>query len=62
LSVTNHKNIDAVIVIELNNYRGDNVKFIWQTQGLNIEKESTSLHRIKKVFKANEKAKFVWGE
>jgi hypothetical protein len=49
-------------VIEISNYRGDNVKFLWQTQGLNVEKESAGLLRIKKVFKANEKASFVWGE
>jgi hypothetical protein len=51
--VKNHKNIDAEIVVEINNYRGDNVKFIWTTNDVVVEKVSSSLLRIKRVLKAN---------
>jgi len=35
LTISNHKSIKAEIVVELNNYYGDNVKFTWTTLGLN---------------------------
>lgn len=53
LTIWNHKDISAEIVVEINNYRGDNVNFDWKTQGLEIEKVSASLLRIKGVFQAD---------
>lgn len=53
LTVSNHKNIGAEIVIEITNYYGDNNQFVWVTQGLNIQKVSSTLLRISRVFKAN---------
>ena len=56
----NHKNIDAEIVVEVKNYRGDNVKFIWITNNIVVEKVSSGLLRIKRVFKANETFTYAW--
>jgi hypothetical protein len=53
LTIFNHKSIAAEIVVEIANMRGDNVKFIWTTQNLQIEKVSSALLRIKKRFEAN---------
>jgi hypothetical protein len=53
LTVSNHKDIAAEIVVEINNYRGDNVKLIYGNQGVNIEKISASLWKIKRVFQPN---------
>jgi hypothetical protein len=61
LTVTNHKDIPAEIVVELSSY-GDNLKFTWKTQGLDIEKVSATLVRIKRVFKADEKFTYEWNE
>ena len=61
LSVFNHKDIAAEIVVEVNNYRGDNLKFSWAT-GFTVEQVSSSLMRIKRMFAANEKFSFVWSE
>ena len=36
LSIRNHKDIEAEIVVEITNYRGDNVRFNWNTQGVNV--------------------------
>lgn len=62
LTVTNHKDIKAEIVIELSSYGGDNLKFDWQTTGLNIEKVNVNLQRITRVFAPNEKFSFLWNE
>lgn len=34
LTISNHKNIEAEIVVEISNSRGDNSKFTWNTLGL----------------------------
>lgn len=62
LTIFNHKSIKAEIVVEIRNYRGDNVRFNWNTQGLNVEKVSASLLRIKREFNANEKFIINWSE
>lgn len=62
LTVTNHKDIKTEIVIELSSYGGDNLKFDWQTTGLNIEKVNVNLQRITRVFAPNEKFSFLWNE
>lgn len=36
LSIRNHKDIEAEIVVEVTNYRGDNVRFNWNTQGVKV--------------------------
>ena len=36
LSIRNHKDIEAEIVVEIRNYRGDNVRFNWDTQGAEV--------------------------
>ena len=53
LSIRNHKDIEAEIVVEVTNYRGDNVRFNWDTQGGKVYKVSSSLYQITKVFKPN---------
>lgn len=54
LSVFNHKNIAAEIVIELSNYYGDNNQINWITPGLNIQRVSSTILRVSRIFKANE--------
>ena len=41
---------------------GDNVKFTWKTNDIVVETISSTLLRIKRVFKADEKFSYVWGE
>lgn len=31
MTISNHKSIEAEIVVEINNYYGDNVRFTWTT-------------------------------
>jgi hypothetical protein len=62
LSIRNHKNVDAEIVVEINNYRGDNVKFTWLSNEVLVEKVSSSLLRLKRVYKPNETYTYVWSE
>ena len=53
LTITNSKNIPAEIVVEHSNYYGDNNRITWVTEGLKVEKVSSSLFRISRVFKAS---------
>ncbi len=53
LTISNSKNIPAEIVVEYSNYYGDNNQIIWVTEGLKVEKVSSSLFRISRVFRAN---------
>lgn len=53
LTIWNHKSIEAEIVVEIRNYRGDNLAFTWVTPGLNVEKVSASLLRISRIFAAD---------
>lgn len=62
LTVFNHKNIAAEIVVEISNYYGDNNQFSWTSLGLNVQKVSSTLFRISKVFKANEQFSYLWSE
>lgn len=62
LTVTNHKDTECEIVVEIHNYRGDNVHFSWRTQGLEIEKKDSSLYKIKRIFGPLEKFSYLWGE
>jgi len=62
LTVSNHKDIAAEIVVEIANYYGDNNQFTWITLGLNIQKVSSTLLRISRVFKANEQFSYQWSE
>ena len=52
MTISNHKDIQAEIVVEINNYYGDNNKFTWTTQGLNVEKVNANLYRITRLFAA----------
>ena len=61
MTISNHKSIEAEIVVEINNYRGDNVRFTW-TNPQSVERVSATLLRIKRVFAANEKVSFIWAE
>lgn len=61
LTVFNHKDIRAEIVVELN-VPGDNLKINWKTLGLNVQKVSASLLRISRVFNANEQFSYLWSE
>jgi hypothetical protein len=61
MTISNHKSIEAEIVVEINNYRGDNVRFTW-TNPQSVEKISASLIRIKRVLAANEKVSYLWSE
>ena len=60
LTIWNHKSIAAEIVVEINNYYGDNNRFTWTTPNLNVQKISASLFRISRVFAANEKMSYIW--
>ena len=62
MTISNHKDIQAEIVVEINNYYGDNNKFTWTTQGLNVQKVSASLYRISRIFGAGEKTSYIWNE
>ena len=62
LTVWNHKDIEAEIVVDISNYRGDNVKFRWNVGDNHVEKVSSSRYRITKFFKPNEKVTFLWSE
>lgn len=56
LTIWNHKDIAAEIVVEMSNYYGDNNQIIWKTTGLNVEKVSATLLRISKKFVADRKS------
>ena len=58
MTINNHKDISAEIVVVFSRYQGDNVAVNWQSTDLNIEKESATLWKIKRVFAANEKYSF----
>lgn len=60
LTISNHKTISAEIVVELNNYYGDNNQILFKTVGLDVEKVSAQLYRIKRVFAAGEKFSYLW--
>lgn len=60
LTISNHKNTAAEIVVEINNYYGDNNRLTWKTSGLKVEKVSASLLRISRKFQANEKFSYLW--
>jgi hypothetical protein len=62
LTIWNHKDIATEIVVEINNYYGDNNQFIWVTKSLNVEKVSAYLLRISRVFQPDEKASYLWRE
>ena len=63
LTVWNHKNIEAEIVVEFSNYYGSNLALTWRSPSdFAIENTSSSLIKLKKVFKANEKYAFLWNE
>jgi hypothetical protein len=62
LTIWNHKDISAEIVVELNNYNGDNNRITWKTQGLNVVKVSAQKLRISRAFAANEKTSYLWQE
>ena len=62
LTIYNHKDISAEIVVELSTYYGDNLKINWKTQGLNVEKVSSSLLRVKRQFNPDEKFAIEWSE
>jgi hypothetical protein len=62
MTITNHKDISAEIVVEYAAYYGDNLKLNWKTPNLNVEKVSASLYRIKKIMKPDEKFVFAWTE
>lgn len=62
LTVTNHKDVQAEIVVELNiNARGG-PSITWKNDGFSIEKVSASLIRLKRIFKANQKFSYLWNE
>jgi hypothetical protein len=62
LTIWNHKDIAAEIVVEMSNYYGDNNQIIWKTTGLNVEKVSATLLKISRKFAANEKFSYLWNE
>jgi hypothetical protein len=62
LTIWNHKDISAEIVVEINNYYGDNNQFIWTTQDIQVQKVSAQKLRISRVFEANEKKSYLWKE
>ena len=62
LTIANHKDIQAEIVIDISNYYGDNNRFTWVTPNLHVEKVSAQLYRITRVFAANEKVSILWKE
>jgi len=61
ITITNRKSIPAEIVTELSIY-GDNLRITWKNQGINIEKVSATLIRIRRVFKPDEKFAYEWNE
>ena len=62
LDIWNHKTIETEIVIDINNYRGSNLKFDWKTPGLNVSNVSSRLIRISRFFAADEKFAIEWSE
>lgn len=60
LTVWNHKAITAEVVVEINNFYGDNNQFVWKTPVFNFERVSASLLRISRKFAANEKFSYLW--
>ena len=62
MTITNHKDISAEIVVEINNYQGDNTKFIWISKDIDVERVSASLLRIRRVFGPNESVSYLWTE
>ena len=59
LTISNHKNIQAEIVVEINNYYGSNARFNW-INPRSVENVSATVIRIKRVFAANEKVSYLW--
>ena len=53
MTIWNHKEFEAEVVVELTNYGGDNTQFDWKTQGIQVEKVNAGLLRISRVFKAD---------
>ena len=62
MTVRNHKQFPAEIVVEINNYYGDNNQILFRNVGLNVEMVSAQLYRIKKVFAAGEQYSYLWSE
>jgi hypothetical protein len=49
-------------VVEINNYYGDNNQILFKNVGLNVEKVSAQLYRVKRVFAAGEQVSYLWSE
>lgn len=62
MSVTNHKEIKAEVVVIFGNGYGDNLKITMADGAAKPEKISASEYRWKKVLAANEVWQFGWKE
>jgi len=50
MTIKNHKDIEAEVVIIFNHYRGDNLKIEWSNSNeAELEKETSSRYKWKKV-------------
>ena len=61
LTVWNHKEIEAEVVVELTTYYGNNLKISWNDE-TELEKVNDNLYRFKKVLKAGEQWIPKWTE
>jgi hypothetical protein len=46
--------------VNINNYYGDNLKIDWKTQNIQVQKISSQLYQIKRLFAAGETFSYVW--
>jgi len=50
MTVKNHKDVEAEVVIIFNHYRGDNLRIEWSNSNeVEIEKETSSRYKWKKI-------------
>lgn len=61
MTVTNHKETDARVIIIFNNGYGDNLDMTWDNAET-LDKRSATEYRWEKVLKPDEKWTVKWGE
>lgn len=60
ITIKNHKEFAAEIVVEISNFRGDNLDLFWKSPDVEIVRVNAFLFRISKIFAAGEEKTYVW--
>jgi len=62
LTITNHKDTEAEVEVRLSSYYGDNLKLSWESNGVELIKETANKYKWVKTFQPDEEFAFEWRE